>query len=1207
MQGRETGTIEGEDAGETRTSARRHGVQFGLRLPLLSTPEDRASRPRRTGLALLAAVVGGLLSLGCSSAFAAGETGHVLSKVFTPTGPCALSEPGTMAVSDATHDAFVVERSRNALLRFNPEGQCMEHRKPGVGSTVEPENEGLAIDNTTGGPSSGDLYYVNSEEHAILKFAVEPTGLKQVAKIKFFHLKQTEEQKLNKEQPEVKEFPEIYGIGVDSNGQLWVYTAEGVIDHFGNAEKVNEFLGETPTELPCSQRPGFAVAPDGSFWIGRERESRGGECEEPDVRVHVGPTGEAVNETAAQSQLDNENTTGMAIDDSSGPTAGDLYFDNATSVSAFKEDGTFIQRLGNEGPDQLKEATGIGLDDTNNNLFVADANFPEGRIELFTPTELEERKPEEPAEGNKSPEPTPLADNRTWEQVSPQNKFGAQLSAISLEHGIVQASEDGSALTYSSSGPIVPNPPANRALEPLQNVSRRGTESWSTEQVTPPRPEIPEGYNPDAGDELRFFSSDLAKGVVEPQEAGPFPGYLGPHEKPALSPGEPETTVYLRDLTRPDTECEPVPSSCYTPLVSSLNDTSGVPYGAHVEFASATPNAEYSVLRSDVPLTNEAKSSEEEGIYEHSPSGALQLVSILPEAEELENKKKIEEGKTENLISPSPAGVGRFISADVGVNARNAISENGNRIVWSTEQGLYLRDMARHESIRLDLAREGLEQPEEPAIFQLADTEGNHIFFTDKQPLLAHATTRPGSEELEGYGDLYECEVVETGGKLGCNLRDLTERVEAENGPAAVQGVIGVSKEGSTIYYVADGIFTGGVHAGNCDAREGESLRKEEEAGEIPVLRCNLYEQHFNGKEWLTPTFVASLTTHDLNDWTLTTERGGLGTMTARVSESGKYLAFMSDESLTGYNNVDSSPEAKGARDEEVFLWNSGTGRIACPSCNANTSVQPTGVFDKQNSGEGNGLFVDRPLNWQNRWLDGSIPGWTGVEVGHALYQSRYLNDEGRMFFNSASELVPADKNHKEDVYEYEPSGVGTCASATGCVSLMSGGRPGTKAEPETESSFLDASKSGNDVFFLSSSKLTPTDTDTAFDVYDAHACSSSSPCLAPPPEKAATCTGEGCRPAVTTQPGGPTALPTASPSGGNTGGAVHVLPAKTGKPPASKPKPTKAQLLAKALKTCHKYKSKHKRHACEASAQKKYGKHKTKKAKKSARKAARR
>jgi len=58
-----------------------------------------------------------------------------------------------------------------------------------------------------------------------------------------------------------------------------------------------------------------------------------------------------------------------------------------------------------------------------------------------------------------------------------------------------------------------------------------------------------------------------------------------------------------------------------------------------------------------------------------------------------------------------------------------------------------------------------------------------------------------------------------------------------------------------------------------------------------------------------------------------------------------------------------------------------------------------------------------------------------------------------------------------------------------GCVSLISSG---TSTE---ESVLQDASSSGEDVFFLTISRLAAQETDEAVDVYDAHVCSRASPC----------------------------------------------------------------------------------------------------------------
>ena len=47
------------------------------------------------------------------------------------------------------------------------------------------------------------------------------------------------------------------------------------------------------------------------------------------------------------------------------------------------------------------------------------------------------------------------------------------------------------------------------------------------------------------------------------------------------------------------------------------------------------------------------------------------------------------------------------------------------------------------------------------------------------------------------------------------------------------------------------------------------------------------------------------------------------------------------------------------------------------------------------------------------------------MESTYARYQSRYLSDDGQVFFDSADDLVPQATDGLMDVYEYEPAGVG--------------------------------------------------------------------------------------------------------------------------------------------------------------------------------------
>jgi hypothetical protein len=154
-------------------------------------------------------------------------------------------------------------------------------------------------------------------------------------------------------------------------------------------------------------------------------------------------------------------------------------------------------------------------------------------------------------------------------------------------------------------------------------------------------------------------------------------------------------------------------------------------------------------------------------------------------------------------------------------------------------------------------------------------------------------------------------------------------------------------------------------------------------------------------------------------------------------------------------------------------------------------------------------------------------------------------------------------------------------AASGGCVSLISSG---TSKE---ESAFLDASENGNDVFFLTASRLSPLDVDSALDVYDAHACSAESPCPPPPPPPPPACQGDACQ------------NPVAAPTDATPGSLTFHGPGNATQAAAVKPKAkplTRAQKLAKALKTCKKNskantkQAKARRAKCEKAARKSYG-----------------
>ena len=419
---------------------------------------------------------------------------------------------------------------------------------------------------------------------------------------------------------------------------------------------------------------------------------------------------------------------------------------------------------------------------------------------------------------------------------------------------------------------------------------------------------------------------------------------------------------------------------------------------------------------------------------------------------------------------------------------------------------------------------------------------------------------------------------------------------------------------------MADGVLAPG-------ATQGECPRNGEEAEPSAGAACNLYvsEPEPEDPGQRETRLIAAVSYQDAADWgaapdaqaartwELAPSRGNLSAVSSRVSPNGRYLAFMSDRSLTGYDNVDASPEADGARDEEVFLYDASTGRLVCASCNP-TGEPPHGVFDHQGSAREAGLLVDHPGIWANRWLAGSLPGWTfnGFYDPSAHYQPRYLSNGGRLFFDSADALVPqvaASTREEivngrptqvgvENVYEYEPAGDGSCAGEPGCVSLLSSGTS------TAESAFLDASENGGNAFFLTSAALVSADTNKADDIYDARVCSEASPCLPSPSASTQECESSGtCRPGSTS-----TASQVTVPASATSSGPGNVLaPAPH---PKTLPKPTsltRAQKLAKALKACKAHRRKRTRIACERHARRLYGpKPKAKRAHKTDKKARR-
>jgi hypothetical protein len=608
-------------------------------------------------------------------------------------------------------------------------------------------------------------------------------------------------------------------------------------------------------------------------------------------------------------------------------------------------------------------------------------------------------------------------------------------------------------------------------------------------------------------------------------------GLVEPKGEELLSPGATEKTPYLRKGLSEEV------NENYTPLVTANDVPPNTKFGGGEgvgrlgpEFVTGTSKLTNIVLSSGIALTT-SPITQDHNLYEWTEGaggdqGQIRLVSALP---------------SDGGPAPNPA------LGDRNYNVRHAISDDGSRLVWSAEGSgsvpIFLRDMVAEETLQVNA---GLEAE---AKFQIASSEGSKVFFT------AGALPSLYAFELTSH----------VGEKLAGKVTDLTD--DKNPGESAdIKGVVlGASEDGSDVYFVAGGVLS---NVGN-----GQ--------GETAVSGANnLYMQSYNGTEWTPPRFIAGLSSGDSPEWE--DDQGRLGYLTARASPDGRYFAFMSERDLTGYDNIDANSDQP---DEEVYLYDANSGNLVCASCSP-TGARPVGVDD---SGEP-GLLVDRIHTWSGHWMAGSIPGWTSIEF-RALYQSRYLSNRGRLFFTSPDNLVPQDANGKEDVYEYEPRGDGSCEDSNsffserseGCVDLVSSG---TSSE---ESAFLDASGSGDNVFFLTAARLLPQDDDDSFDIYDAHECTSGSPCLAVPTALPPECeTADACRAAPSPQPAIFGEPPSATFSGAGNGPSPALKPAVKVKVKMNIS--TRAEKLSIALKGCKKVHQKAKRTLCQVRARKRYG-----------------
>jgi hypothetical protein len=636
-----------------------------------------------------------------------------------------------------------------------------------------------------------------------------------------------------------------------------------------------------------------------------------------------------------------------------------------------------------------------------------------------------------------------LPDGRGYELVSPALKNSAELGAPGPASGEA----------FFSVKPMQASVEGNAITYPTATVFGASPESApAVSQYLSTRepagwstdninPRFEEGY---LRDPVVGFSKDLARAIVIAIE-------------PPLTPDAMEgfPNIYLRDNV----------SGTLRALTTKANTPEiNIPkYQYCVSYGGASTDFSRIFFAAAGALIPGASSKDGFNLYEWSasrPEGEkLRLVSVLPNKGTARASFSTGFGRGNDVAQCNMAGS----------VARHAVSADGSRVFWTYGGGeppaaprpLFAR-VNGSETVQIDAPNqgEGIEGKGGEGVFWDASVDGSRVFFTDSLHLTGQATAASSSAEP----DLY---VYDFGAPAGKRLTNLTaDATEA----ASVQKVIGASADGSYVYFTAAGVLD---HIAN---GEGESAS--------PGGR-NLYAWHDG-----TTRFIANLST------------AGVGE--ARVTADGRHLAFLSDKSITGYENdiaggfpacaLTSEDKPEGGRGcSEAYLYDAEEDALACASCN------PSGA---------------RPLGPPARGGMTSFPTWSTP-----YEQPRFLSDDGdRLLFQTRDALAGSrDTNGQADVYQWEAPGTGSCKADSptfheangGCLDLIS---TGTSSD---DSYLLDASFNGNDIFFSTRQALVPEDEDERYDVYDARVGGGF-----PAGPRPNGCDGESCRgPATAADP----------------------------------------------------------------------------------------
>lgn len=253
----------------------------------------------------------------------------------------------------------------------------------------------------------------------------------------------------------------------------------------------------------------------------------------------------------------------------------------------------------------------------------------------------------------------------------------------------------------------------------------------------------------------------------------------------------------------------------------------------------------------------------------------------------------------------------------------------------------------------------------------------------------------------------------------------------------------------------------------------------------------------------------------------------GLGASDTRSTPDGSVFLFQSSAPLTGFENIEESPEdcldnfTGGERCPQAYLYDTATESLTCVSC------PPDGTGPADGYAEFYEWGIISDLNPPNN----------------------LSNDGTTVVFESTEDLLPQDGNERKDVYRWK-KGEGLALISTG--------------QATTPSLLYGVTPNASDIAFVTTQKLVPHDVNGGTErIYDARVNGGF-----PPDESTVTepCSGDACQGNPKAAPEAPS-IPSTSLNG--VGNVKEKLRCPKGK----------RRVVRKGKERCIKRKAKHRRH----------------------------